>query len=136
MDKLIKNLDEWIGYKVDAIVSNNQKLAFFAPRIKKGLHNLIVQNKSMIEQIMPFITDEEGNVDIGNMRNEILSIWNDMPQGKYQMGAFTIETDKGWIKLHIPETALYNILLGDLKSVKFGTNDVEDFIDLFKVGGV
>lgn len=132
MEELLKNIKTWVEMKIDALAAGNPQMALFAPRIKKGIYNLIKQNVGKIEPIMPFITDEDGNIDIGDMRSEAIDIFEGMPSGEYQMGAFRIVTDKASVKIEVPDGVLWQILLGDIKSVKFGTKDVEDLIDLFQ----
>ena len=131
MDDLLSNIRKWIEMKVDTLASGSPQMALFAPRMKKGIYNLIKQNVGKIEPIMPFLTDEDGNIDIGDMRSEIIDIFEGMPSGDYQVGAFRIVTDKASVKVEIPEGVLWSIIFGDLKTIKFGTKDVEDFIDLF-----
>jgi hypothetical protein len=132
MEELLINIKTWVEMKIDALAAGNPQMALFAPRIKKGIYNLIKQNIGKIEPIMPFLTDEDGNIDIGDMRSEVIDIFEGMPSGEYQMGAFRIVTDKASVKIEVPDGVLWQILLGDIKSVKFGTKDVEDLIDLFK----
>lgn len=132
MEELLKNIKTWVEMKIDALAAGNPQMVIFAPRIKKGIYNLIKQNIGKIEPIMPFLTDEDGNIDIGDMRSEVIDIFEGMPSGEYQMGAFRIVTDKASVKIEVPDGVLWQILLGDIKSVKFGTKDVEDLIDLFQ----
>lgn len=132
MEDLLNNIKTWVEMKIDALAAGNPQMALFAPRIKKGIYNLIKQNIGKIEPIMPFLTDEDGNIDIGDMRSEVIDIFEGMPSGEYQMGAFRIVTDKASVKIEVPDGVLWQILLGDIKSVKFGTKDVEDLIDLFQ----
>ena len=63
MDELLSNIQRWIEMKIDALATGNPQMALFAPRIKKGIYNLIKQNIGKIEPIMPFLTDEDGNID-------------------------------------------------------------------------
>lgn len=131
MDEILKVINVWIGQKVDALAATSPRLALFAPRIKQGLSNILRQYSGKIEPLLPFITDEDGRVNIGSMRDEILAIFGDMPKGEYQFGEFTIYTDKASVKVQLPQGQLWGILFGDLKTVKFGESDVEDLIDLF-----
>jgi hypothetical protein len=132
MDELLRNIQKWIDRKVDALAADNPRLMLLSPRLKKGLYNYIAQNKSMIEPLMPFITDENGGIDIGSMKDEIMDIWNSMPQGEYDLKGFKIYTDKSSVKIEIPKTPLFSILLGDIKTIKFNDVDIEEFLDLFK----
>lgn len=131
MDELLKVINVWIGQKVDALAATSPRLVLFAPRIKQGLSNILRQYSGKIEPLLPFITDEDGRMNIGSMRDEILAIFGDMPKGEYQFGEFTIYTDKASVKVQLPQGQLWGILFGDLKTVKFGESDVEDLIDLF-----
>lgn len=131
MDELLKVINVWIGQKVDALASTSPRLVLFAPRIKQGLSNILRQYSGKIEPLLPFLTDEDGRMNIGSMRDEILAIFGDMPKGEYQFGEFTIYTDKASVKVQLPQGQLWGILFGDLKTVKFGESDVEDLIDLF-----
>lgn len=131
MDELLKVINVWIGQKVDALAATSPRLVLFAPRIKQGLSNILRQYSGKIEPFLPFITDEDGRMNIGSMRDEILAIFGDMPKGEYQFGEFTIYTDKASLKVQLPQGQLWGILFGDLKTVKFGESDVEDLIDLF-----
>lgn len=131
MDELLKVINVWIGQKVDALAATSPRLVLFAPRIKQGLSNILRQYSGKIEPFLPFITDEDGRMNIGSMRDEILAIFGDMPKGEYQFGEFTIYTDKASVKVQLPQGQLWGILFGDLKTVKFGESDVEDLIDLF-----
>lgn len=135
MDEILDNIKEWVDMKIDALASGNPQMALFAPRLKRGIYNMIQQHIGQIEPLMPFLTDEQGRVDIGTMKEELLDIYNGMPKGEYMLGAFKVITDKGSIVVNIPDGVLWSIIFGDLKSVKFGTKDVEDLIDLFR-GGV
>lgn len=131
MDELLKVINVWIGQKVDALAATSPRLVLFAPRIKQGLSNILRQYSGKIEPLLPFLTDEDGRMNIGSMRDEILAIFGDMPKGEYQFGEFTIYTDKASVKVQLPQGQLWGILFGDLKTVKFGESDVEDLIDLF-----
>lgn len=132
MDELLRNIQKWIDRKVDMLAAENPRIMLLSPRLKKGLYNYVAQNKSMIEPIMPFITDEEGNIDIGSMRDEVMDIWDNMPQGEYDLKGFKVYTDKSSVKIEIPKTPLFSILLGDIKTIKFSDTDIEEFLDLFK----
>ena len=135
MEELLSNIRQWVEMKIDALAAGSPQIALFAPRMKKGIYNLIKQNIGKIEPIMPFLTDEDGNIDIGDMKSEIIDIFEGMPSGEYQMGAFKIVTDKASVKVEIPEGVIWSIVFGDLKTIKFGTKDVEDLIELFSKGG-
>ena len=132
MDELLRNIQKWIDRKVDGLAAENPRIMLLSPRLKKGLYNYVAQNKSMIEPIMPFITDEEGNIDIGSMRDEVMDIWDNMPQGEYDLKGIKVHTDKSSVKIEIPKTPLFSILLGDIKTIKFNDVDIEEFLDLFK----
>lgn len=131
MEKILDTINQWIDIKIDSLASNNPNIALSSPRIKRGLHNILKQNKEAIEALMPFLTDDEGNIDIHNLKSEVLTIFNGLPQGEYEIGSMKILTDRGLMTLIIPDNILWRVFLGDIKSIKFNTNDIEELLNLF-----
>lgn len=125
------NIRKWIAMKVDALAADSTRIGRNADKFTDTLYTMLEGYIGDIDILLPFITDKNGNIEVHNLKDELLDIFENMPKREYTFKGLKINTDKSSVIIEIPDTFVWNLLVGDLRKIKFGTQDVEDFINLF-----
>lgn len=125
------NIRKWIAMKVDALAADSTRIGRNADKFTDTLYTMLEGYIGDIDILLPFITDKNGNIEVHNLKDELLDIFENMPKREYTFKGIKINTDKSSVIIEIPDTFVWNLLVGDLRKIKFGTQDVEDFINLF-----
>jgi hypothetical protein len=131
MNELMTNIRKWIAMKVDALAADSTRIGRNADKFTDTLYTMLEGYIGDIDILLPFITDKNGNIEVYNLKDELLDIFENMPKREYTFKNLKINTDKSSVIIEIPDTFVWNLLVGDLRKIKFGTQDVEDFINLF-----
>ena len=131
MNELMTNVRKWIAMKVDALAADNTRIGRNAGKFTDTLYTMLEGYIGDIDILLPFITDKNGNIEVHNLKDELLDIFENIPKREYTFKGLKINTDKSSVIIEIPDTFVWNLLVGDLRKIKFGTQDVEDFINLF-----
>lgn len=131
MNELMTNIRKWIAMKVDALAADSTRIGRNADKFTDTLYTMLEGYIGDIDILLPFITDKNGNIEVHNLKDELLDIFENMPKREYTFKSLKINTDKSSVVIEIPDTFVWNLLVGDLRKIKFGTQDVEDFINLF-----
>jgi hypothetical protein len=131
MNELMTNIRKWIAMKVDALAADSTRIGRNADKFTDTLYTMLEGYIGDIDILLPFITDKNGNIEVHNLKDELLDIFENMPKREYTFKGLKINTDKSSVIIEIPDTFVWNLLVGDLRKIKFGTQDVEDFINLF-----
>lgn len=84
-----------------------------------------------VDNIFLFLADENGVIDSDTMVDTLAGIFNEMPKKEYSFGLFGIVAGSGEVIISFPHNFLMDMLVGDMGSVKFTTEDILDFKGLF-----
>lgn len=109
--KVKDTVSKWLIEQIDIAIENNPRLSFISKRLKSGVVKLIDQNIDKLKAIEPFITDENGNVDIKSISQELISAFEEMPERDYQISGIDIRVGKGNVSVNFPDSLLSTLFL-------------------------
>lgn len=109
--KVKDTISKWLIEQIDIAIENNPRLSFISKRLKSGVVKLIDQNIDKLKAIEPFITDENGNVDIKSISQELISAFEEMPERDYQISGIDIRVGKGNVSVNFPDSLLSTLFL-------------------------
>lgn len=109
--KVKDTVSKWLIEQIDIAIENNPRLSFISKRLKNGVVKLIDQNIDKLKAIEPFITDENGNVDIKSISQELISAFEEMPERDYQISGIDIRVGKGNVSVNFPDSLLSTLFL-------------------------
>lgn len=109
--KVKDTVSKWLIEQIDIAIENNPRLSFISKRLKSGVVKLIDQNIDKLKAIEPFITDENGNVDIKSISQELVSAFEEMPERDYQISGIDIRVGKGNVSVNFPDSLLSTLFL-------------------------
>lgn len=122
-EQVISTVSEWAEKHIDTITAANPRMAVFAPRLKQGLENYLYSKDGMLDNIMLFVTDKEGKLDIGDFFEEAVKMFDEMPiQTKHVFG-IDINIGRGAIEAKMPDNFIMNMFMGNTGSLKFTSAD-------------
>jgi hypothetical protein len=122
----------WVNEQVDIAVSNNPRLSFIAKRLKDGLAKVISNNVGKVEMLEPFITDDNGEVNIKSISEELLNAFEQMPEYEYHFNGIDVAVGKGHVSIIFPDSFLANMFLDHHKLV-YDKEDITEFINSLKM---
>jgi hypothetical protein len=122
----------WICAQIDVAVEHNPRLAFIAKRLKDGLGNTLAKKVDMIDAYLPFITDENGRMNIQSVGEELLNAFDEMPMRSYEYMGLNIELGKGYITVIFPDNILASLFL-DNNMLRIGRADIQELFNTLKV---
>lgn len=122
-EQLITTVTEWAEKHIDTIVAANPRLTVFAPRIKQGFENYLYKKDGMVDNVMLFITDKEGKLDIGDFFEEAMKMFDEMPIQTKKVFGLDVNIGKGAVEAKMPDNFLMNMLMGSTGSIKFTSAD-------------
>lgn len=122
----------WICTQIDIAVEHNPRLAFIAKRLKDGLCNTLAKKVDMIDAYLPFITDENGRMNIQSVGEELLNAFDEMPMRSYQYMGLDIELGKGHISVIFPDNILASLFL-DNNMLRIGRADIQELFNTLKI---
>lgn len=122
----------WICAQIDVAVEHNPRLAFIAKRLKDGLGNTLTKKVDMIDPYLPFITDENGRMNIQSVGEELLNAFDEMPMRSYEYMGLNIELGKGYFTVIFPDNILASLFL-DNNMLRIGRADIQELFNTLKV---
>ncbi len=122
----IKNaLQDWANAKIDEMLPKKAAPKAF---LKNGLNNLLTRYDANInkwvDNIFLFVADENGVIDSDTMVDTLADIFKEMPKKEYSFGSFGMVAGGGEVVISFPHNFLMDMLVGDMGSVKFTTEDI------------
>ena len=125
--KIYNAIDEWIGGMVDQLMPATS----LRYRAKRGLSQLVRQ-RLHLDSVMPFLEDENGNLDVENLSNELTELIATLPASKTKIGPVEVDFTGESIKLSWPKSIVSTMLVGDVGSVRITTEDLNSLINIIK----
>lgn len=132
-EQVISALELWADEKVDTMTASHPRMAMLAPRLKQGLKNIVARNEKNIENTLLFFTDKDGNLDIGDVFEEGIKSFGEMPVTHKSALGLDIAIGKGEVVVSLPENIITNFLFGGTGAFKFTSADIMDLKDLLTV---
>lgn len=126
--KVKDTISKWLIEQIDIAIENNPRLSFISKRLKSGVVKLIDQNIDKLKAIEPFITDENGNVDIKSISQELISAFEEMPERDYQISGIDIRVGKGNVSVNFPDSLLSTLFL-DHNRLVFTKTDLMNLLN-------
>lgn len=118
----------WAEDKIDALFPEKTQTRAI---MKNGLNNMMsrIDNSinSYVDNIVLFIGDAEGNLDGDAMVDMAVKMFNEMDNGEYRLGSFNMRVGKGELILYLPHNIFLEMLVGNLGSVRFTSEDLKQF---------
>ena len=130
-EQIIATATEWVDKQIDTIVSAKPNMFVFSGRAKQAFQNIIVQNESKLDNALLFLTDKEGKLDITDMFDETLRVFEEAPITHKSMYGFDLSIGKGAIELKTPSNYLINMFMGETNSFKWTTADFTELKEMF-----
>jgi len=129
----IKNaLQDWGNAKIDEMLSKKTAPKAF---LKNGLNNMLTRYDANInkwvDNIFLFVADENGVIDSDTMIDTFAGIFKEMPKKEYSFGYCGVVAGGGEVIISFPHNFLMDMLVGDMGSVKFTTEDILELKELF-----
>lgn len=120
-------LEEWFGSKINALFPNKPQVRAI---VKNGVENMMCrvdnQINSYIDNLVLFLGDKEGNIDTDSMVDMAVNIFNEMEEINLDLGMIRIRTKKGELFVDLPDNIFLNMLVGNLGSVRFTSEDFKE----------
>lgn len=129
--KLKTAVCKWLDKHIDTLLEKSPVANIFKHRIHKGIKEIILGNIDF-DMILPFLTDEDGFLNIKDLKNEIIDSIQSMPQYKYEIGGTEVCIGNGKIALTMKDNIISSIFLGGVNQVIFGISDLEDLFNMFE----
>lgn len=124
-------LQDWGNAKIDEMLPKKAAPKAF---LKNGLNNILTRYDANInkwvDNIFLFVADENGVIDSDTMIDTLADIFKEMPKKEYSFGAFGMVAGAGEVTISFPHNFLMDLLVGDMGSVKFTTEDILEFKEL------
>lgn len=122
----VKNaLQDWGNAKIDEMLPKKAAPKAF---LKNGLNNMLTRYDANInkwvDNIFLFVADENGVIDSDTMIDTLVGIFKEMPKKEYSCGSFSAVAGGGEVIISFPHNFLTDMLVGDMGSVKFTTEDI------------
>lgn len=134
-DKITGALGKWGNNLVDTFVADKPKLKPLSVYMKRGLKNGLTRYddkvKNAVDNVMMFVTDEDGNYDMEQVFDDALAMFKDMDDMNVSLGAFDATIGKGMIKIHIPDNMFTSMLFGKAGAIKITESDILELKNLF-----
>jgi hypothetical protein len=100
-ETFLTNLKQFIDLQIDNVSKQNQMVGFFKPIISR----VVDRNYHKISNILGFITDSNGNIEVNEILDEMLvNLENTQPFSINTSFIGNIELGGGKIKVAIPYT--------------------------------
>jgi|GEM_PF-5663777 hypothetical protein len=135
-EQVISSLEMWIDDKVDSMTSSHPRMSVLSPRLKQGFKNLVARNEKNIENTLLFFTDKDGKLDVGDVFEEAMKSFADMPVTRKSVMGMDIAIGKGEIVATLPQNVFTDFLFGGTGAFKFTADDFLDLKELLTVKNV
>lgn len=117
----------WVNSKLDGIIEANPRLSVFSTHIRRGIHRKIDEAIPKLDAVMPFITDDNGKLDVVSISDELLNAFDEMPIRTYNFVGIDVKVGKGVITATAPRNILTDFFL-DNGSMTLTRADIEELI--------
>lgn len=129
------NIKKWAEGKITSLCTDRPKLKPASVYLKRGLNNWLDREDaridSMVDNVLLFVTDENGNIDTDVIMTDLIAMFKEMDVQQAVVGSFLVEYGKGEIVVHIPHRPLFDLIFNDLGQVKITSEDIWEIKDLF-----
>lgn len=125
---------QWANSKVDELAASRPRLKAASTYLKRGLGNYLDREEAsineMVDNLALFIADKDGKIDANTIFDDVIAMFKDMDINYSDIGGFGVEYGKGAVTIHIPHNVIYDMIFGDLGSIKI---TAEDLLELKKL---
>ena len=125
--KIMDSVQMWSDGLIDNFFDTHHLPKIAVKYIKRGRDNFIaMQDEAITKKInnaLLFVTDKDGNYDLGMLSDDIISMLRDMPETPFDFG-LTGTIGAGAIRIYIPEIPFVSSVFGDFGSVKITESDL------------
>lgn len=133
--KITDALGQWGNNLIDTFVADKPKLKPLSVYMKRGLTNGLVRYdgkvQNAVDNMMMFVTDEEGNYDMNQVFEDAMSMFKEMDDMKVNLGPLDATIGKGIIKIHVPDNIFTSMLFGKTGAIKITESDILELKNLF-----
>ena len=133
--KITDALGEWGNNLIDTFVADKPKLKLLSVYMKRGLNNGLVRYdgkvQDAVDNMMMFVTDEDGNYDMNQVFDDVMSMFKEMDETNVNLGPLDAVIGKGMIKVKIPNNIFTSMLFGDTGAIKITEGDLLELKNLF-----
>ncbi len=126
-EKIRTAATDWLNTKLDSIIDANPRLSVFSKHIRRGLTRKIDDLTAKMDVVMPFITDENGKLDIESTSGELLNAFDEMPVKSYSFMGIDVKVGKGAVTASIPSN-IFTDLIFDNGSITLTRADIEELL--------
>lgn len=119
---------DWGESKIEALFPNKPQVRAI---MKNGLNNMLnkIDNNinSYIDNIVLFVGDKDGNIDSDSIVDMAVSMFEEMEHSEFKAGMFGMRVGKGEFIVDLPHNIFLDMLVGNLGSVRFTSEDLKEF---------
>ena len=123
-------IQQWGDGKIDALFPQKAATKSF---FKNALNNLLSKEDLKINRWLDaaflFIADKNGTIDSDVMIDTVNSLFKEMDVKEYDFGMVHVVIGKGEAIIGFPRNILFDMLVGNLGSVKFTSEDIGELKD-------
>lgn len=132
-----KSVKVWGENKIDELCVERPRLKSASVYLKRGLNNWLdregAQVEGMVNTLILFTADKEGNIDTNTLFDDAVNIFREMDVNYAQVGAFAIEYGKGSVIISIPHNVFLDMIFADLGKITITADDLLELKNL--IGG-
>ena len=93
------NIKKWAEGKITSLCTDRPKLKPASVYLKRGLNNWLDREDaridSMVDNVLLFVTDENGNIDTDVIMTDLIAMFKEMDVQQAFVGSFLVEYGKG-----------------------------------------
>ena len=126
---------DWAFCMIDRLTDAHPGLIPVSPYLRRGVTNLIsrydVQANNAIDKLSLFLCDETGTYDTDVIVDDLVEMFEKMPQADFEVLGALITYGKGEVCIELPGGVFMETLLGDLSKIRFNSDDVRELKNMF-----
>lgn len=123
-------IQQWGEGKIDTLFPQKAATKSF---FKNAFNNLLSREDSRINKWLDtaflFIADKNGTIDSDVMIDTVDSLFKEMDSKEYDFGMVHVVVGKGEVIIGFPRNILFDMLVGNMGSVKFTSEDIGELKD-------
>lgn len=120
-------VDQWLSMIIDELMPDTM----LRSRAKRGISK-IIHDKLNIEMIVPFLEDEDGNLDIDNLSTELMEMLATLPPQNMTIGPVEVEFSGKDVRIAWPKNIITTMLMGEIGSIRLNAEDISQLVELIK----
>lgn len=120
-------IDQWLSTIIDELMPDTS----LRYRAKRGISKIIL-DKLNIDMIVPFLEDEDGNLDIDNLSTELMEMLATLPPQNITIGPVEVEFSGKDVRISWPKNIITTMLMGEIGSVRLNAEDISELVKLIK----